>query len=40
MGQVRPSDEAIMEALNSAASDPDENVRKAVKDALAKFKKK
>lgn len=40
MGQVRPSDDAVVDALNAVANDSDEGVRKAVKEALAKFKKK
>jgi HEAT repeat protein len=40
IGAVRPSDEAVIEALQSRTKDSDPAVRMAVENALAKFKKK
>jgi HEAT repeat protein len=40
IGVVRPTDEAVIEALQNRAKDADPAVRQAVADALAKFKKK
>ena len=40
IGAIRPSDEAVIEALRSRTKDSDPAVRLAVENALAKFKKK
>jgi hypothetical protein len=39
IGKVRPTDDAVMDALNTARNDADNGVREAVVGALAKFKK-